>query len=518
MPPRRSTLVATLLAAALALTGCTGTPAPTRSEHPPSTPAERSAATLPPPEAIDWGRCDSADLRDAGAQCGMLAVPLDWASPSSRSIRIAVSRVRHTVGASRYRGVIVTNPGGPGASGLSLATLGAQVPRGVGDRYDWIGFDPRGVGASVPALSCIPDYDAGPKPQYEPVNASVEQAWIHRAAAYSAACGKAGTLLDHLTSEDSARDIDYLRRALGVATISYYGFSYGTYLGQVYSTLFPNRLARMVLDSTVDPRGVWYQGNFDQDPAFETTVQAFFAWIAQHDDVYRLGTTAAAVRATWQADRQALVAHPGAGVVGPDEWTDVFLNAGYVAAAWPSLGRVFSTWDHAHDAAILKAEYDSDVEAHDDNEYAMYLAVQCTDAAWPRSYAAYRAASVRVAKTAPYETWDNTWFNAPCLTWPGTPRTPVRIDGSRTRSVLMIDETLDAATPYSGSTYVRGLYPGARLLAEPGGTSHADSLQGDSCVDDRIAAYLATGALPGRRAGSGADLTCAPLPAPSPRG
>ena len=87
---------------------------------------------------------------------------------------------------------------------------------------------------------------------------------------------------------------------------------------------------------------------------------------------------------------------------------------------------------------------------------------------------------------------------------------------SGTKSVLLIDETLDAATPYEGSLDVRRLYPNASLIAEPGGTTHADSLFGDACVDDQIATYLANGTLPPRKHGAGPDTTCAPLPVPVP--
>ena len=98
----------------------------------------------------------------------------------------------------------------------------------------------------------------------------------------------------------------------------------------------------------------------------------------------------------------------------------------------------------------------------------MYDATQCTDVQWPQSFAQWRKDNNRVAKIAPFETWANAWYNAPCLYWPGQVHTPVKVDGSKVKSVLMIDETLDAATPYSGSLVVRKLFPGASLIALPG--------------------------------------------------
>jgi hypothetical protein len=114
-------------------------------------------------------------------------------------------------------------------------------------------------------------------------------------------------------------------------------------------------------------------------------------------------------------------------------------------------------------------------------------------------------------------TWANAWFNGPCLGWPGQARkSAVHVDGSQVKSLLMIDETLDAATPYSGSLAVRKLFPNASLIALPGGTSHAVTLFGNACEDDQIAAYLADGTLPARKPGNRADTTCAPMPVPDP--
>src|SRR5439155_22851876 len=137
----------------------------------------------------------------------------------------------------QYQGIMLVNPGGPGGSGLVLSILGNFVPNHAGDYYDWIGFDPRGVGSSRPAISCMPDYFHGNRPYYVPVSQFLMREWTTRAAKYAAACArKNGALLDHMTTADNARDMDSIRTALGASQINYYGFSYGTYLGQVYAT------------------------------------------------------------------------------------------------------------------------------------------------------------------------------------------------------------------------------------------------------------------------------------------
>ena len=133
-------------------------------------------------------------------------------------------------------------------------------------------------------------------------------------------------------------------------------------------------------------------------------------------------------------------------------------------------------------------------------------------ASWPKIIADNWAVYFR----APFETWGNAWFNGPCTRWPGHASRPVQIDGRGVSSALLIDETLDAATPFPGSLEVRRLFPHASLIAEPGGTSHADSLFGDTCVDGSIADYLTTGALPPRRPFAPWDKTCALLPKPDP--
>ena len=238
--------------------------------------------------SITWGACTSPTLVAFGAECGMLSVPLDYARPSGAKIQLAVSRVVHTSPDEDYQGIMLVNPGGPGGSGLIYSVLGAFVPGDVGSTYDWIGFDPRGVGDSVPALSCDPDYTAGPRPPYDPTTLRIEFAWLVKSAKYAIDCARnGGFLLGHLKTTDTVADMDAIRQSLGADKMNFYGFSYGTYLGQVYATLHPDLVRRMVLDSNVDPRTVWYQANLDQDPAFEITINKFFDWVALHDDAYQ---------------------------------------------------------------------------------------------------------------------------------------------------------------------------------------------------------------------------------------
>lgn len=459
------------------------------------------------------------------AQCGYLSVPLNYSRPHGRRIQIAVSRIRHT--SKEYQGIILTNPGGPGGSGLDLnaflvfALRQEGFNQAAGD-YDWIGFDPRGVGSSKPAIRCKPNYFHPDRPYYVPQTKQLLNYWRSSSNAYAEACGSKSSLqtalLHHLTTRDVAKDMDRIRKALGQRKLTYYGFSYGTYLGQVYSTLFPSRVRRLILDSNIDPRRVWYEANLAQDAPFNRNENIWFGWLAKHHRVYRLGRTKRAVHRLFYATKRRLRRHPAGGKVGPDEWVDAFLPAAYYEQTWPGLARKFAGWIHKHRARPLISAYRNFDTPGNDNGFAVYLGVECTDAHWPHAWSRWSRDNWHIYRKAPFETWGNAWFNAPCIYWPARASRPVRINGSRIKSALLIDQTLDAATPFEGSRYVRKLFPHSVLLAEPGGTTHADSLSGDRCVDATIARYLTSGKLPPRRRNAVWDKTCKPLRKPAPGG
>jgi len=467
----------------------------------------------PPP--ISWGVCASAGLKARGAECGFVVVPLDYAHPSGVKIKIAVSRIKHKN--AHYQGVMLVNPGGPGGSGLIWATLGESVPGGVGGDYDWIGFDPRGVGSSQPALTCDNEYFGYNRPYYVPVTRSLERTWLAKAKAYAAACDRAGgALLDHLETTDTVADMESIRKALSVSQINYYGFSYGTYLGQVYSTLHPKQVRRMVLDGNVNPTRVWYDANLDQDVQFDKNMDVYFGWVAKYDSVYHLGTKAKVVKAKYYAALQQLRTAPAGGLIGPDEWNDIFVSAGYYVYGWEQVAEVFSAWVNDRDAAPLLEMYSPPGAPGADNGYSIYLGVQCTDVQWPLSWSKWQRDNSRLYARYPFITWNNAWFNAPCLNWGAKAGKPVSVSGKQVGPILLISETNDAATPYTGSLEVRKRFPRSVLIEGVGGTTHAGSLSGVACTDDTVAGYLATGALPARVSGNRSDKQCSPVPPPDP--
>ena len=507
-------LVMTVAAAGMLAAGLAASPGAAAADTTaPGATSTRAPEYSPPP--IAWGQCASASLQQAGAQCGLLTVPLDYAKPHGAKIKIAVSRIMHKTSDANAQGVMLVNPGGPGGSGLGLARLGAFVPNNGGDPYDWIGFDPRGVGSSQPSLSCDGAYFGGPRPYFVPETAALRQAWWDKTRQYARDCGAAGgALLGHMKTTDVVGDMESIRKALGASKINYYGFSYGTYLGQVYSTLHPDRVRRMVWDGVVNPVDVWYDANLNQDIQFDKNIKIYFDWIAKHDDVYHLGTDGAAIEDRYYSIQQQLRRHPF-GTLGPDEWNDIFVQAAYYVYGWEDVAQVFAA-AATGDLGPARDSYGDPTGPGADNGYANYLAVECTDARWPQAWAIWARDNWALHRTSPFLTWNNNWFNAPCRYWPARAGTPVNVNGARVPGVLLIEETNDAATPWAGAIEVRKRYPGSVLIEGVGGTTHAGSLSGVSCTDDRIATYLLTGALPARLSGNRSDVQCEPVPPPDP--
>jgi pimeloyl-ACP methyl ester carboxylesterase len=503
-------VLAAVSAAAVAIAGCT-----TSGSAAPVHPAEGAGTTARP--ALPWHSCAAGG---GGLQCARLTVPLDYARPGGRTITLALSRVPATAPRSQQQGDLLVNPGGPGGSGLSLASYVASgLSPTVAADYNIIGFDPRGVGSSVPALTCDPTFFSGVRPDYIPSSTAAEQTLISRARSYAADCDKRyGWLLPYMTSADVARDMNSIRAALGVPKISYFAYSYGTYLGQVYATLFPHQLRRMVLDSTVDPTGAWYADNIAQDYAFEGRMEAFFSWAAAHNSIYGLGTTRAAVDQAWYRARARLQDHPVDGRIGADDFDDTFVQGGYSNALWPGLAAALSAYLHSGSAGPLVSQYRQE-GAQSENEFAVYNAVECSDVNWPRNWPRWDSDTRRVYRTAPFEAWDNTWFNASCAFWPVRgPAKPLQIRGAGLPGILMIQGTLDAATPYAGAQNAHRRLPSARMVVVEGGGNHGQSLAQppNTCVDGYLNRYLASGALPSHP--GLVNATCPALPPPSPTG
>lgn len=470
---------------------------------------------------LTWGACQDRHLVEAGAQCTVLRVPLDHAKPRGTQVPIALSRIKATATGADYLGPLLSNPGGPGAPGLDgSADLAALLSPEVAGRYDLIGFDPRGVGESGPDLSCDPGYHRRPALDYVPSDPArvtgTEAARLARARAYVQACtAQNGDVLAHLRTIDTARDLDLIRAALGSRTLSYVGNSYGTYLGQVYATAFPTRVARMVLTGVVPPHGAGYTGDVSRPEvarAYERNIQAFFGWVAQHDVIYGLGADAKAVERRFYADLDELRATPR-GEVGPAEWTQLFGTVVYGDEAWALIAQGWSAWN-AGRTTLFDSAFAGYSPTEADTFNAGFLAIACSDGRWPRSYDRLRRDSLNTAKAAPYITWTLHWeLSVLCSFWPST-SAPVKV-GSPVPSMLLVNGDQDAPTPFADALLSRAAFPRSALIEVTGSLRHAGrSLWGNPCAQAPVERYLVTGELPERASAAGADLQCAGPPRP----
>ncbi|MEU1229127.1 alpha/beta hydrolase [Streptomyces sp. NPDC005828] len=479
-------------------------------------PADAGEPTPRPLPRLAWSDCTTKAYPTL--QCATLKVPLNHDDPAGRKITLALTRVPHT--AKAFQGPLLVNPGGPGGSGRGMAGyVAASLPPKVAAEYDVIGFDPRGVGRSEPALDCEPGHFAPVRPDSVPTGAAAERAAVGRAQSFAEACGKKyADVLPYIDTVSTARDLDAIRQALGAPRINYLGYSYGTYLGSVYARLYPDRVRRMALDSVVNPHGVWYEDNIAQDYAFDNRHKDFMAWVAKQNAVYELGTDPAAVEAAWYRMRDALRTTPAGGKVGPAELEDTFLPGGYYNGYWPRLASAFAAYVNDADPVPLKEAYEryGEADAAADNGYSVYTSVQCRDAAWPRDWNVWRKDNWDVHAKAPFSTWNNAWYNAPCAFWPVDSLTPPDLTNDQVPPVLIFQATDDAATPYEGGVALHRLMRGSSLVVEEGGGNHGITLGGNDCLDEHLAAYLATGKVPRGEGDTEVDAVCAALPEPEP--
>ncbi|MFF8448362.1 alpha/beta hydrolase [Streptomyces leeuwenhoekii] len=522
----------TLIAGSVTASTASAQPAaPTASERP-AAPAwhgqdreARGAAVAAARAAragIDWRDCPADWNLPKPIQCGWVTVPLDYAKPNGKQIRLAVDRIGNTGTKDERQGALIYNPGGPGGSGLRFPTrvtnknaVWAKAARA----YDFVGFDPRGVGKSAP-ISCVDPQEFVKAPKMDPVPDSEADKLAQRKLAreYAEGCyERSGAMLPHMTTPNTARDLDVIRAALGEKKLNYLGVSYGTYLGAVYGTLFPGHVRRMVVDSVVNPsrEKIWYEANLDQDVAFEIRWQDWQDWVAKNDATFHLGDTRVEVQAQWLKLRATAKENPIGGVVGPAELIGFFQSAPYYDSAWVSVATVFSKYVAGDTQALVDAAApdlsDTAGNAASENGNAVYTAVECADAKWPTDWRTWDRDNTRLHQDHPFLTWSNAWMNLPCATWPVQQNTPVDVKtGKGLPPVLIVQSERDAATPYGGAVELHQRFKGSRLITERDAGSHGVTGLVNPCVNDRVDTYLLTGEVDSR------DVTCAPHATPKP--
>ncbi|MFF1451032.1 alpha/beta hydrolase [Streptomyces sp. NPDC058274] len=482
--------------------------------------ARRAAAA-----GIRFGVCAKDQEVPGSLQCGTVTVPLDYAHPGGKQIKLTVSRVKAS-GKDPHnskrrvprKGSLVYNPGGPGASGMYFP-LASMLPewKRIGAAYDLVGYAPRGVGRSAP-LSCQDPKRLLRGPAQSPASPSesYKKERIAEAKAYVRGCVRhGGSALRHYTSLNNARDLDVLRAALGERKLTFMGASYGTYFGALYATLFPSHVGRMVFDSAVNPEpdGIWYQNNLDQSVAFERRWSDFRAWVARHDKVYGLGRSSADVLRSYEKARAQLAAEPAGGKVGPAQLQGAFLQTGYYDDYWPSRAQALSAYLKGDPKPLIQqAGPHPEAAADQENGNAVYTAVECNDASWPTDWSVWDRDNTALARVAPFETWDNVWTNLPCAYWPGPRQQPldVRTAPGELPPTLILAAERDAATPYDGALELHRRLSDSVLVTERDAGAHGIGGGANRCVNGHLDAYLLDGRLPE------GDAVCAPHAEPKP--
>ncbi|WP_405641165.1 alpha/beta hydrolase [Streptomyces uncialis] len=450
----------------------------------------------------DFARCGPGTPADF--ECATVRVPLDYRAPGGDTLGIAVSRIKAADPAAR-RGVLLTNPGGPGGPGLEIPLdLSEMLPGSVKDRYDLIGFDPRGVGRSAP-VSCGLTDEEKPWPRHsDRTTFDASERWARTVADKCRTAERKA--LRHITTRNTARDMDIVRAALGEKRISYLGYSYGTYLGAVYTQMFPRRADRFVLDSAVDPAQVWRQFFRGWAPESEKAFHRWARWTARHHDRYALGGTAAEVSRTFhdlmrRADREPVtiggVRYDGVAlreILRAPFFTPVVAADAVATVRDASAGRATSS-------ALLAPEYPSD------NELSSVWALLCGDVAWERDPARYRADSLRDAVRYPVY-GDFAAGITPCAHW-DRPVEPVTRVSNHVKALIVQNEW-DSQTPLALGQGMRRAMKGARMVTVDEGEGHGVYGYGTSeCAERAGTAYLTTGRLPAK------DLDCDVNPAPA---
>ena len=475
-----------------------------------------AAAKAADQASIAWGACPApADGTTLNPQltCGTLTVPLNYQDPAGAKIKVAVSRLA-TAKPGKRHGVLLLNPGGPALGGLDMpATMAPTLPKSVLDRYDLIGFDPRGVEHSTPQSCGLTDPSATGLFPFPAADGSITGN-VALAKADAAQCARgAGENLRYFTTADTAHDMDRIRQALGENKISYWGQSYGTYLGAVYRSLFPDRTDRMVLEGNVDPTKVWAdevadmwgRGMADRFPDAARIAAANNATLGLGRTVTQVTQTYLALAA--RLDRTpAPVPGTSASVDGP-----MLRNVTYalllhnetlplLTQFWKATADLADGHLSTADGTVLKQVFagsPSTPGVPADNQATMFLALVCGDAEWSHDIAGYAARSA-----ADREAWPltagmpaNIWA---CAFWPKPIEPTVTVTATGARNTLILQNRRDNATPWEGALGLHQALGDKSVLVGVDNGGHYVYNAGSAGADKTTIDFLTTGHLPNK--------------------
>lgn len=507
---RFTAAIATVAAAGLVLSGCVYLQIPT-GEYRPSQPQSSGGpdVDLSIPEGledyytqdVDWSECGD------GFECAMIEVPLDYENPDDRAIELSV--VRHLAEGKNRVGSLITNPGGPGGSGIGLVRDSFDYVFGseLIDNFDIVGFDPRGVGESTP-VTCLDGDDMDAYNYDIPPGKRGSDEWyeFRDAAAedFAKACEEnSDGILEFITTENSARDIDVLRGVLGDEELYYLGFSYGTFLGATYAELFPDQVGRLVLDGAMDPTVRGSEVGVTQMIGFESALRAYMESCLAGDDCPFSGTTDQALK-----DLNALLASVDAKPlelsdgrkVGGDSLVLGILTALYSEDSWPYLTMALDgALSGDGEIAMLLADTYNGREGegrYADNSTESFTAYNCMDYPDDSTVEENEEADRKIREEAPTIAEFTTGGSNPCAFWAYPPSgTRKAISASGAAPIVVLGTTNDPATPYQWSVNLAEQLESGVLVTREG-EGHTGYYKGNSCVDEAIEAYLVNGDVP----------------------
>lgn len=496
-------VIAGVAAASLALSGCLYSMVPPESTRaaPTSAPVTDGISDELMPfyaQDLTWSECGAFD-------CTIVTAPLDWADPGAGDIQLSVIR-QGASGAERL-GSLLTNPGGPGASGVALVrdSISYAVGTALQESYDVIGFDPRGVGEST-AVSCL---DAAAMDAYlydVPAAERGTPEWTAELEArnqtFADACeANSDGILPFITTDNSARDLDLLRGVLGDAQLNYLGYSYGTFLGATYAKLFPERVGRLVLDGAIDPSISGLDVGTTQAVGFESALRAYMTdCLAGNECPFRgsLDEAMADLATLLASVDQSPLQNADGRMLGADSLTTAIVAALYTQDNWGFLSSALEGALSGNPAAAFQlADFYNgrSADGYADNSSEAFRAYNCLDYPADSTPEEEAAADALIAEKAP--TIAPYWAGPDsCDPWPSPPsgvREPIAAEGAA--PIVVVGTTNDPATPYEWSVSLAEQLQSGVLVTRVG-EGHTGYNKGNACVDEVVERYLVTGEAP----------------------
>jgi pimeloyl-ACP methyl ester carboxylesterase len=436
----------------------------------------------------------------------MLSVPVDYAKPDGDVAQLAMIRFKAT---GDKIGSLIINPGGPGESGVAAAaSIVGTLPESVRQRFDVVGFDPRGVGSSTPAVWCNSDADndrlrADPQVDYSPAGvAHIESETKDFVQRCVDKMGK--DFLANVGTASVAKDLEAMRVALGDQKLTYLGYSYGTRIGSAYAEAYPQNVRAMILDGAVDPNADPIESDIRQAAAFQTAFDDYAADCAK-SATCPLGTDPAKAVDVYKSIVDPLVEHPAntkdpRGLSYSDSVVGTILPL-YSPNLWRHLTQALTELKRGDgDTMLALADLymGRDEKGHYNNSTDVRVAVNCVDEPPVTDRAKTVEEDRRVREVAPFMSYGQFTGNAPlstCAFWPVPPTsTPHELKIEGLPPTLVVSTTNDPATPYQAGVDLAKQLGGALLTFD--GTQHTVVFQGNSCVDDIAAKYLVDVAVP----------------------